>query len=236
MNSEKNTSRLLGAAFLIVILTSLIGGLMVDSAVGSGTISAALANIAGNLIQVRIGILLMLLNSVGIVALAALLYAVLSRQNRLLARIALGLWLAEAIFYAISQMGVFALIPLSRDFVQAGSPANSYYQELGAFLYSGVYKQGMSLHMWFYNAGGLLWYSLFYQSRTIPRAISLLGLIAVALSILGNLGQFLGLVVPIYFFLPLLPFELTIGAWLLLRGAQAGVETGPSLASAGIKA
>ena len=142
-----------------------------------------LANVSNNTALFRVVILDGLLNSTGIVALAVLLYVVLKEQGKLMARVALGLWLAEAIFYAIIQLGLLALIPLSAEFVAAGAPAGSFYQTLGDFLYHGLYSQGMTLHMWFYCTGGLLWYYLFYRSNYIPRAISIFGLLAVSLGL-----------------------------------------------------
>jgi hypothetical protein len=161
-----------------------------------------------------------MLNSVGVVALATLLYVVLKEQGKLMARVALGLWLAEAVFYAIIQLGLLALIPLSAEFVASGAPAGSFYQTLGDFLYNGIFSQGMTIHMWFYCMGGLVWYYLFYRSNYIPRAISVFGLLAVSLGLVAVVGQLLGYDVPILLSIPLLPFELAIGAWLLTRGIK----------------
>jgi hypothetical protein len=145
---------------------------------------------------------------------------VLKQQNKLMARVALGLWLAEAIFYVIIQLGLLTLIPLSAEFVAAGAPAGSFYQTLGDFLYHGLYSQGMTLHMWFYCTGGLLWYYLFYRSNYIPRIIPLFGLLAVVLGLGSVTFELLGYEVPILFSIPLLPFELAIGTWLLFLGIK----------------
>ncbi len=223
--AANSTPRLLGAAFLIVIVTSALSGVLLMSAVGSGSISDMLVNISNNLTPIRISILVGLLNSTGVVILATLLYIVLNKQNKTIALVALGLWLAEAIFFAIMQIGTLALIPLSLSFVQAGAPVHSFYQTLGDFLYNGVYTQGLTIHMWFYCVGGLLWYYLFYRSHYIPRIIPLFGLFAVSLALVGIVFQVFGYTVPILVTLPILPFELIIGVWLLLKGIKAGSET-----------
>ena len=114
-----------------------------------------------------------------------------------------------------------ALIPLSQDFVAAGAPANSYYQALGDFLYSGVtLRLGATTQMFFYCVGGLLWYFLFFRSRYVPRAISLYGLAAVSVALVGIVLEFLGASVPSYVYVPILPFEVIIGGWLLVRGIR----------------
>ncbi|MFN8475641.1 MAG: DUF4386 domain-containing protein [Anaerolineae bacterium] len=231
MNLDRYAPRLLGAAFLIVILTSMIGGTSLTSAVGSKDVSDILANIPARLSQVQFSILAQLLTSSLIVVLAVLLYTVLKTQSRILALVALGWWLAEAISLAVSQMGVIALIPLSGDFVAAGAPHQSFYQALGEFLYYGLYTRAYTMHMWFYCIGGLVWYSLFFASRYIPRAISLFGVLAVALGFIGIVAEFSGYDVPMSVYMPIGLFELIIGLWLLLKGIRSGVETGKRAAT-----
>jgi len=224
MNSDKNTPRLLGAAFLIVVITSLLMGTLLQL---SGSISDILVNISDNLTLMRISILCALVTSVGIVVLAVLLYTVLNKQNKIIALVALGLWLAEAMMLAVSKIGAFALIPLSLKFIEAGAPQSSFYQTLGDFLYYGLDRQGLGLHMFFYCLGGILWYYLFYKSKYVPRVISLYGLIAASVALVGNVFQLLGYDVSIFAALPLLllPFELAIGFWLMLKGIRDGSET-----------
>ena len=220
MNVEKIAPRLLGAALLFVAFASLISGQLLTSVIGSGNISDSLVHVSQQQNLVRLSSLGELVTSSGIVVLAALLYIVLHKQNKIIALVALGWWLAEAIFLALSQIGTFALLPLSLNFVQAGAPLHAFYQTLGALLYNGAYNQGYTIHMWFYCMGGLLWYSLFYTSRYIPRVISLWGLLAVSVGFIGIVLQVLGYDVSIFVFLPILPFEVTIGVWLLIRGIK----------------
>ena len=121
----------------------------------------------------------------------------------------------------LSKFGASALIPLSQEFVQAGAPDHSYYQTPGEVLYNGVVVHlGQTTELLFYCFGATLWYYLFYKSRYVPRVISLFGLTAVSVALVGLAFQFLGLDVSIFVFLPILPFELTIGAWLMLRGIK----------------
>ena len=224
MISERNAPRLLGAAFLFVFFASLFTNVLLASVIGSGNVSHDLASVANQLTQVRLSVLGQMLTSSGIVALAVLLYIVLRRVNRILALVALGWWLAEAITLALSQLGVLALIPLSLDFVRAGAPGESFYQVLGQFRYYGMAKQGMTLHMWFYCIGGLLWYAMFFRSQYIPRVISLWGLVAVVVALGAAAFQIFGYAVPLWVSIPLAPFELAIGLWLLLKGIKAGSE------------
>jgi len=101
---------------LIVAVASLISGLLLTSVIGSGSISDNLVHVSHQLTLIRLSSLGELVTSSGIV-LAGLLYIVLHKQNKIIALVALGWWLAEAIFLALSQIGAFALLPVSLDFV-----------------------------------------------------------------------------------------------------------------------
>lgn len=223
MFSEANAPRLLGAAYLFVLVASVFSGVLLASVVGPGPIQDILANVAADLTLFRISILAELTTSTGIVALAVLLYIVLHRQNRIIATVALGLWLAEAITLAVSKIGSFALIPLSQEFIAAGAPAGSHYLSLGDMLYFAVDRTGNDIHMWFFGLGGMLWYGLFYASRLIPRPLALWGLISVVLAFAGIVLNWLGISVNYLLFAQVALFELCLGLWLLLKGAARDI-------------
>ena len=223
MNSDKNTPRLLGAAFLFVFVASLLSDILLASAVGSGSISDILVNVSDNLTLMRISILVELVNSIGIVVLAVLLYIVFYKQYKTIALVALGLYWAEAITLAISKIGAYALIPLSQEFVAAGAPEPSCHQTLGDFLYYGIDRQGYAIHTLFFCLGAILWYYLFYRSRVIPRAISVWGLAGVSLVLINGLlllyDRDFGLrpiLVALY-----IPYEVFLGIWLIVKGFNA---------------
>ena len=230
MNSEKNTSRLLGAAFLLVFATSIVSGLLRESVVGTGSISDVLVNISSNLAAWRISTVVELATSVGIVVLATLLYVVLKKQNKIIALVALGWWLAEAITLAVSKLGALALIPLSVEFVEAGMPASSTYQTLGSFFYHVLDRQGNDIHMLFYCLGGILWFYLFYRSRAIPRVISALGIAIESVALIGMVLLLFGASASMIVFYPIILLELAVGLWLLIKGARDSSEAEQRLA------
>ena len=210
MDPNKNTSRLLGAAYLFVLAASLSSGALSDLSLLSGSISESFTNISKNLTQMRISILVELLTCVGIVVLAVLLFVVLNKQNKIIALVALGWWLAEAITLAVSTIGSFALIPLSLEYVKAGAPDAAYFQTLGA-LFRGIDTWGYDIHMWFFGFGGILWYSLFYRSKYIPRVLSVWGIVSVSVGLIGIVLGWLDIRVNFLFFLQIAVFELVIG-------------------------
>jgi hypothetical protein len=55
--------------------------------------------------------------------------------------------------------------------------------------------------------------------------LSILGIIVASLGFIGELFAIFGYDVPLYVFLPILPFELAIGLWLMIKGIRDGSET-----------
>ncbi len=221
MNIDMNTVRLLGAAQLTIFVASILSEFLLKSIVGPGSMSDMLVNISKNVARMRISNLLALVDSVGIIVLGVLFYIVFNKEYPIIALVALGFFLAEAITLAATEIGAFALIPLSQEFVEAGAPQSSYFQTLGDFLYYGVDRQGWHIHALFFCLGGILWYSLFLKSGYIPQALSLWGLVAVSLLLIPVLllvydRDFTHPVMAVG--LLYVPFELVLGVWLIARG------------------
>ena len=215
-----NTIKLLGVAFLFVFVASLLSESLLKSVIGAGGISDILVNISKKTTLLRISNLVALINSLGIVVLASLLYIIFNKQYPAIALIALGLWLVEAVMLAVSKLGANALISLSQEFVAARVPETSHFQTLGNILYYDVDRYGYLLHNLFFSLGGILWYYLFFTSRVIPALVSGWGLVTVSL-------LFITVLLTVYdrkftpamvVALPYLPYEIFLGAWLIVKG------------------
>ena len=189
MNTDMNTVRLLGAAQVMVIVSYFIVEGLQASAVGSGSISDILVNISKKLGLMRISNLAALGQTLVIIAMGVLYYVVFYKEYKIIALVALGCFLVAAIAIVVSKIGANALIPLSQEFVEAGAPEPSYLQTLGDFLYNSVDRRGIELYGLFTSLGFLLANYLLYISRSIPRAISIFGLVAICLIIIYQVLQ-----------------------------------------------
>ena len=218
MNLHKNTPRFLGAAFLLQAVASAVWGLiLLEPLIVSGNITESMTNIANNALQMRASIVVTMITAIGVAMLGSLLYVTLKKQNRKIALVALGLYVMEATILAASRLAAFALLLTSQESVIAGHPA--YLQTLGNLFYESA-EFGDWLHMLPFALGATLFYYLFFKSGYIPRALSLFGLIAALLALIGTPFGLLGYDVPKIVFLPNLPFELTIGVWLMVKGIR----------------
>jgi hypothetical protein len=222
MNSDKKTPRLLGAVFLLQAVASAVWGLiLLEPLIVSGNITESMTNIANNSLQMRASIVVAMITAIGVTILGSLLFVTLKNQNRNIALVALGLYILEATILAASRIPAFALLRISQEFVIAGHPA--YLQTLGNLFYESA-DFGDWLHMLPFALGATLFYYLFFKSGFIPRILSLWGLIGALLALIGTPLVLLGFDVPTFLFLSILPFELTIGLWLLVKGIREDSE------------
>lgn len=212
--------RLLGAAFLVQAIGSAVSGLVfapVDLLANSAPddMPAMMAEIAESDSLLRASIVGEMVTAAGIVALGTLLFAVLRRHGRNAAAIALGLYLVEAALLAMREVLVFALGSTSEQAAAGGVTDGLTAQ--GAMLYE-AQTFAYSLHTLVFAAGATIFYLLFARSGLLPRLLVGLGLIAAPLALVGQVLVVLGVDVPLYVFIPNLPFELGAGLWFLLRG------------------
>lgn len=221
---DKNMPRLLGAAFLLQAVASLVSGLIRDSLIGTGDIADSMINISNNAWLMRVSIGVEMITAIGIVMLGVLLYLTLKKQDMKIALMALGLYLIEVAALVISQIAIFALLHISQESVIAGHPDN--LQTLGTlFLETHEFVFG-SVVMLLFSLGATLFYYLFYKSGYLPKSLALFGLLVAFLSLLGTPFVLLSIDVPIFVVLILnLPFELGTGLWLLVKGIRDGSET-----------
>ena len=187
MTTDVNTIKLLGVAQVLVFVSFLITESLQASAVGSGSISDILLSISKRLSLMRISGLAALGQTLVIITLGVLYYVVFYKEYKIIALVALGCFLLAAISLVVGKIGANALIPLGRDFAEAGAPDPSYFQTLGDFLYNGVDKRGSDIQTLFSILGFLLVNYLLYISGYIPRALSIWGLAAVFLALIPAL-------------------------------------------------
>ena len=217
MSSGKNTPRLLGAAFLLQAVASLVGYSLLDPLIVSGDIIASMTKISNNALQMRASIVGEMITAIGIVMLGSLLFVTLKKVNMEIALVALGLRLVEAALLAASRIPAFSLLRTSQESVIAGHP--TYLQTLGGLFYESQ-EFAYSLNMLLFSLGATLFYYLFFKSGYIPRALALFGLIAAPVAVIGTLGELFGIDVPMVIFAPNFPFEIAIGLWLMVKGIK----------------
>jgi len=219
MNTVNKTSRILGAAFLLQAVSSLVSNaFLLDPLIVPGNIISTMTNIVNNAMQVRAGILGDMVTAFGIIFLGAILFVTLRKQNEKMALIALGFYILEAMLMAVSRLLTFSLLRISQESVIVGHPA--YLQSLGNLTFETMHFGFSALAMLAFCLGAILFYYLLDKSRIVPRVLSLWGLITVVPCLIATLFILFGYEVPFLVYLPYAPFEFVIGVWILVKGIK----------------
>ena len=128
----------------------------------------------------------------------------------------------ETVSYIAMTISWLVIITLSQEYVKAGAPDASYFQALGALILKGHDSIRSILEIVF-PLGALMFYSVLYQSKLIPRWISGWGLAAALLWLaVGLLGVF-HIIVPmstiqVVLSLPIGLQEMVMAVWLIVKG------------------
>lgn len=217
MRPFKSTARIVGVLFLVAMVTSLLGGVWLESILSAPDY---LATVSASETQVIIGVLLELVNACAVVGIAVMLFPVLKRHNEGLALGYVGFRVVEAAILVVAVISPLLLTTLSQEYVARGASDVLPFQVLGALLTAArAHLTGLLVPV-FFGLAALLFYCLLYQSRLVPRFISVWGLIAVVLILAWNLMETFGISIAagMLLGLPIILNEIFLGIWLIVKG------------------
>ena len=217
MNTHKMAARTFGIFFITAFLSYGIGSGIVDSIV---TVPDFLANVYSNRWLIVVGVSLMaLIHSFVNIGLPVILLPILKPFNDNLAYGFLSLAIAATTVLIVGTIFVLLLLPLSDEYVKAGSVPAPYLETIGMLLIEGNYfSYHMGMALW--ALGGLLFVSVLYISKLIPRLLSVWGMIGYTTLLLGSILLLSGPngVVEVASVVPGGLFEITLSIWLIVKG------------------
>lgn len=221
MFANISIGQLCGFLFLFILLTCVLSQFLAGPAPDSGNVSVTLSNVATNSQKFRISVVIDLISHVSIIALAALLFIAFSPFNQSLALVGTLFRVAEGTIIALSEASNFVLLDMSQKSSSAAGPQAVALESMGRVVIA-LGEWGYKIGLAFLVLGSLMYAILFVTSGAVPLALGWFGVIA---SILAAVGIFLNLINPnmsMVSFLALIPYEIVLGFWLLLRGGQIG--------------
>jgi hypothetical protein len=186
----------------------------------------ALTKIAANQDQLVLGALLVLVMGLALAMVPVVMFPVFKKYNEVLA---LGTVVfrgaLETVAYMASAGILLVLVELSREHVEAASAGAPHVQTLSALL---VATQGSTTAYFIsivFSLGSLMFYALFYQSRLVPRWLSVWGFVGAALylasPLLDMFGYGFGLLMA-----PLAVAEIVLAVWLIVKGLDSPAPKG----------
>ncbi|NOR39297.1 MAG: DUF4386 family protein [Candidatus Thorarchaeota archaeon] len=227
MTSERMAARIAGASFLISYLGLILGALLLSTILDAPDY---LAIVYPNATLVGIGVLIESVNGIAVIVIAVMLYPILKQYDENLALGFLVFRTVEGLFSIIGSLKAASLIEISHAYIQAGSPADSYFDALGALVLAERHWN-MEMLTVFLILGAMIFYVLLLRSELVPRFISIWGIVAVLLITVFNALIYLGIDFGVVMFLLALPMvanEFFIAIWLIVKGVNTSANASQS--------
>lgn len=215
--NERKTAIVVGALFLIAMAASLIGAGLIETVLSAPDY---LAQISTSETQLRLGVLLELINGVAVLGIAVMMYPILRKFNEALALGYVAFRIIEGAIIFAALISPLTLIALGQEFSAAGSAGAAPIQAVGsAYLAVRGHLVGELMGI-FFSLGALIFYALLFRSSLVPRWLSAWGLLAVVLLFVWNFLELLGVSIDagIVFGLPIILNEIVLGLWLIIKG------------------
>jgi hypothetical protein len=219
MNTHKKTAIFVGVLFIMALVVFLIGQALYEPILSSPDY---LDKAYPNRVIVMIGILLEFISALAVVLIPVLLFPILRKHNEVLALGYVSFRLFEAVLLSVAQIYKLSLVGLSQGYLNGGGVDASYLQNIGNSIQSVIYwvDHAGLIYLVVFVIGTLILNTALYQSKLIPRWLSIWGLISavaiLAASVMATFDIFLvlaGLLV-----IPIGLQEQAMAIWLIVKG------------------
>jgi hypothetical protein len=156
------------------------------------------------------------------------LYPIMRKYSVGMAIGVVGFRLIESMIDILGGVSTIALLALSQEFVKAGAPDTAYFQTIGAVIKAGDdwVSNGVMLLSW--SIGAVMYYSIFYRYRLVPRWLSGWGLVGITLTIITSVLVMLHIIpgfgtIQMVANLPIALQEMVFAIWLIAKGVNSTV-------------
>ncbi len=220
MKTSKKIARITGILFIIATIAGTAGAAALAPIL---TDANYLINASTKQSNVIAGVIFTLIMAIAAAGIPITMYPILKRQNKSLAIGYIGARFLEAMFYFAQATLFLTLLTLSREFVAAGTPDNSYFQTLGTLIMAASDWNGhVILDLAVFSVGALILNSMLFKSRFIPRLVSGFGIIGAIMYFIAALLILFGheplSTIQIVLSIPLALSELVLALWLIIKG------------------
>jgi hypothetical protein len=212
--TNRKTAVIVGVLFIIGTVAGVLSAVFTGSTFSDPDY---LIKVSENQTQIIIGALCVLIMGFALAMVPVMLFPIFKKHNEALA---LGAVLfrgaLEAFTYIAMVISWFLLVSLGQAYTTAGALDASYFQTLGTLLLEagGWINQILAI---VFSLGALMIYYLFYQSKLIPRWLSIWGLVGGVLYLFVPLVGIFGPNVELLM-VPLALQEMVLAVWLIVKG------------------
>jgi len=219
--TRTTNARIAGFTCLFYAAIGLCSELLMHQARGVGDDAAKLARIGQHAINVRLTIVITLLECLAALVLGVSLYGITRDEDHELALLGLVCRVAEGVLGSINNIPSYlGLLWLAKAGVGTDVPDMLTANALRAFLL--MPGPSVPLGAFFFAVGSLIFSWLLLRGRMVPISIAWLGVFASGLLVvvlpLQLAGFSTGPLTGYYQWLPALVFQVVLALWLLIKG------------------
>jgi len=229
MDSHRKTAVIVGTLFIVATVATLVSVVFVQSLLKSPDDPNFFVNISSDENKIVAGALLFLVNAAAVVLIPVMMFPILKKRSESLALGYLAFRMLEAIAIVAVVVGWLLMISLSQEAVKAGAPSSSNLQTSGSVLQA-VGDWNNFLLSIFLAAGGLIFYYLLFESRLVPRFLSVWGLVGAVLLLAGTVLFMFGSIAEdsaagVLSVGVLALNEMVLAVWLIVKGFNPSAIT-----------
>jgi hypothetical protein len=205
-----------GVIFIIATVAALAAGPFIPGLAGPDF----LARFSADTNRVAVAALLGLVAAFASGGIAIAMYPVTRRANTGLALGSVVFRAIEATFYSVEVVILLSLLTLGQQFETAGAAERTVFQAIGNTLVS-LRDYAALVGVFAFCLGALMYYTLFFQSRLLPRWLSGFGIVAILLMATACVlalfsGNRITSYIPLAF--PIFLQEMVLAVWLIVKG------------------
>ncbi|WP_438431915.1 DUF4386 domain-containing protein [Gorillibacterium sp. sgz500922] len=205
-----------GALFLLSTGAFLVGSGILDPILHRTDL---LVRVDSDRMSVFAGWFLELINAIAVAGIAMLLQPTLKKYHEAFAFGYFASRVMESALLLLSLICPLILLALSKPSISAGAPGSgdSYLQMLGNLTVEAHYLL-FDMAMLVLSLGSLLFCSILYRSRLVPRWLSMIGLIGYTGLLASSSLSIAGLDLGAILYIPGAIFEVVLPIWLMVKG------------------
>ena len=225
MTTHRSLAVVTGVLFIIATVAGLASTMLLAPILTSPDY---ISRIAANENQVLLGALFQFIAAAACPAIAMALYPVLRRFNEGQALAAVGFRLIEGTLYVLVVVSLLLLVSLSREAASTGA-TGSVVEIPGALLLAARDWLSPVGAVLTFGLGAVMYYSVFYRSRLVPRWLAMWGLAGATLLTVSGLLVMFGAATPLgstqtLMAGPIALQEMVLAVWLIAKGFSSAPD------------
>ena len=218
--AEFATGRKVGILMLLQLVAALTLPFILSKALTSGT-PAFLTAVARNSFQIRGAVLLSFVGSALTVYLGVTVFSVFRLYSKSAALVFLIVCAVSCTLDVVQASTIMSMLAISNRFVEAGAVGSELYKVVGAAVAS-VRRSAHATQLLGISTWMFVFYASLFRFKLLPRALA-------GLAGIGVISQFTGVTLMMFIgypaigpmAMPLLPIQITVAVWLIIKGFAA---------------